>query len=267
MCSKKLFLIFTVCIFFQLNVYSELWETLEPMDVYSETEYESYLSDNYECNRMRISFLNRRIYISYMDEEPEYSVNKSNADSKRIILAFYEIPETFEEETSVDNNQEVYSQNDEEQFLDAMCIDSIQNDIFENIIKNDYGFAYQGLDKKGKRYLLHTGTRSVEIGCYKLGKLEISKGILEASESSLYCDAPLYFWDKKTKKLICLSPLKKQLVDFGFFLNNPAFVYDAADETTGNINLYIVDYEDDGETPVIDKAWLCKGGEIFPLGE
>ena len=248
---KKGFTLLLGLIVFAVSLNAQIqWNQLKPMQELSHEEYISLFTENYEHLKGAVHEMSyKRVTVCYMDEEPVYEVPKAKNAGPRMLICL--------EANSKDNPV----------FFKAVCADCYQQNVAAETHANIFGFCMQTLDSKGKNHLLYTGILVDDIGFYPLGTIVVGTGAYETTFECIMKEAPFYFWDKTSKKLMCFNSNGAELSKTNIRVENPMFGFSSADRSESYKELYVMDMNPKTKLPQPEKIWLCSGTQFVKVEE
>ncbi len=243
-------LLFCLLLFFSLICFMSAieWSELKPMQELTHEEYISLFTENYEHLKGGLYEMSyKRVTVCFLDEEPEYEAAKAKNAGPRMLICL----EMNSDENAV--------------FFKAVCADCYQKNVAAEIRTNKFGFCMQALDSTGKNYLLYTGILVDDIAFYPLGNIVIGTGAYENSRNCFITEAPFYFWDKTSKKLMCFNSNGEELSKTNIKVENPMFVFSSDSRGQEYRDLFVMDINQKTKMPQPGKSWLCSEGKYQPL--
>ncbi|MBR1638346.1 MAG: hypothetical protein IJ688_03065 [Treponema sp.] len=246
----KKYYVFFFCLFAGLfDLAAQIkWSQLQPMQELSQEEYLSLFTENYENLLGGIFEMSyKRVTVAFLNEEPVYDFPKAKSAGPRLVVC-------LEVKTA-----------DGLEFLKAVCADCYQNNVGSEIKHNQFGLCMQTRDLKGKNHLLYTGILVDDIGFYPLGNIVIGTGAYENTMECIYKEAPFYFWDSTSRKLMCFYSNGAELKKTNIRVENPMFAFSSDSKGQEFRDLYLMDLNPKTKEPLAGKSWLCSSCEFIKV--
>ena len=246
---KKLINLLLVAFTFVISAFCQMqWADLQPMQEVSHEDYISLFTDNYEQLKGAVYEMSyKKVTVCFLDEEPDYKVPKVKNAGPRMLICL-----------------ELNSAEDE-MFFKALCVDSYSKKPETIIRTNKFGFCMQAYDSKGKNLLIYTGILVDDIASYPLGNIVIGTGAYENSFDCIIKEAPFYFWDKSSKKVMCFNSNGAVLTKTNIRVENPMFAFSSESRGKEFRELYLMDLNPKTKEPLPGKVWFCSNANFTPV--